>query len=844
MFTLFFLLVVVGVCSKQVDVGSTRLDFLTPDIVRVTSFPGAPHSGVRDSLTVLRADWPDVDTHVTNGTDSVTITTSKLKVEVSLTTNQVSFSDVTTGKPILAESDRTFTPTTDLGKSSYVIEQAWKQDPATNESIYGLGQFQNGFIDFNLAPIKLVQFNTEAIVPFFVSTNGYGILWDNYANSFWNPPTTVVPMTAFSSGNANDQQKAHGKVTAGPGRVFFQIDCADGFGAGMNKYLNLTVNGVPVVWWNYLTNLPDAITGPIELSTSEEVAVELTYDGWSSPPTVYVVNPAKENKMQSSLGEFIDYYFVYGQSIDGSISRMRNLTGTAELFPKGLYGFIQCKEHYHTQKELIGAAEEFRSRYIPVDMIVQDWHYWGNLGWQPVWDPSIYPDPAGMVKQLHEMNYHFMVSVWSKFDNGTKCFKAMQDQNYLIPETIWFDPYNPGAREQFYNFSLDSMFSIGVDSLWLDATEPEGWPNQNKPVYLGSGNAYAMPYSLMVTTAIETRLAEKNPDQRIFLLTRSSFAGQQRTGGVLWSGDIKSDYDVMRRQVTAALNFQLSGMPYWTQDAGGFFRPKDQYTNPTYLNMLCRWFQFAALSPLFRVHGGGSNTEIWNYGNETMEHLNNTITLRYRMLPYTYSMASKIAKEHYTIMRALVMDFPADMVARQVGDEWMFGPSFLVAPILTNGTSRSVYVPKLDTGVWFDFWTGNKVAPGTVTANADISQIPLYVRSSIVVLGPKRQYALENNAGPYEVRVYAGADATFILYEDDGTTKDYLNGQQSFVPLTWDDKGGKLTIGQREGSGFPGQVTHFTVNVCFVAEGHGVGPEPCHADKTVQYTGASVVVSR
>lgn len=330
-------------------------------------------------------------------------------------------------------------------------------------------------------------------------------------------------------------------------------------------------------------NLPNTMSARATLTAGVAYNLTLTVSGGKGAPRVFVLSPARPaNVLRSELASELDYYFIDGgeQGVDGAVAGYRQATGAATLPPKAVLGFTQCKERYHNQSELLQSAHTFRRLEIPVDFIVQDWHYWGpDCNWAPDWNPGQYPDPKGMVAELHSMNYTFMVSVWSKFGDCSAAYKIMSDKGFLINGTPYYDPYNSAAREQFYQLAKAAMFDIGVDALWLDATEPEGLVNINHSVALGSGNYFLNPYALETTRAISEGVV-RDYSMRVFSLTRSSFAGMHRNGAVLWSGDISGTWAMLQRQVAASINYALSGEPYWACDTGGFFRPANQYTDP------------------------------------------------------------------------------------------------------------------------------------------------------------------------------------------------------------------------------------------------------------------------
>eukprot|EP00946_MAST-07B_sp_MAST-7B-sp1_P000266 g266.t1 len=848
-----------------VTVGQTAVHVLAPHVLRVTHVPDGGSESDRHVSLVARAEWPKFDDwNSTEDDESVTISTALIRVVVDKETGLAKFysngaGSRNTAVPLLSESGHMFTPTTDLGKATYVVEQTWTPgDP--DEALFGGGEFQNGIINFKNAPIQLVQFNTEAIVPNFVSTTGYGILWDNYAWSYLNP---ADPKSALQFKFETPGTGVASFVPASSGVHHFYIDtCPGSFGCGMGKTLSLSITDgtekIDIVDWQQLSNLPNSITGRAKLIKDKMYEIHFHLDGFSDgdfgstlhPPVLVQRPDYGKTVLRSMVGNIIDYYFTYADgTMDSAISGYRDITGPAPLYPLWVYGFWQCREHYATQQEVLDAAHGFRNRSIPVDNIVQDWHYWGDLGWGPQWDPKVYPDPKAMVAELKSINFQLMVSVWSKYDNNTYFFKDMTSKGQMLNGTDYYDPWNSAAREQFYQYSKKAHFDIGVAALWLDATEPENFPNRDKNTALGSGNALFNTYSLMTTKAITDGLKRDYSGEqgaRPFSLTRSSFAGQQRSGAALWSGDTSGAWDSLRRQVSASLNYQMSGIPYWSQDIGGFFRPDDQYTSSDYRDMLVRWFHFGAFVPIYRVHGGASHTEPWHYGGDVMERINATNNLRYRMLPYTYSGFARVQNEGYTMQRAMVLAYGADWA--NVGDQFMWGEDILVAPVVTQAdnkaNSRNLMFPP---GLWYNFWTGDTVHSTNLKllrVPAPIDASPIYVRAgAILPLGPLKQYTTEKLADPLEVRIYAGADGFFSLYEDDGLS---ANAPASKIAFHWDDAIRLLTVDARVGS-FQGMLNTRTFQIVMVgsnsAGGHGTGVGPCSTpDKVVTYDGSKLKV--
>jgi alpha-D-xyloside xylohydrolase len=561
--------------------------------------------------------------------------------------------------------------------------------------------------------------------------------------------------------------------------------------------------------------------------------------------------------LSSEVADEADYYFVYGPDLDRVVAGYRELTGDAPLFGKWAYGFWQCKNRYKTQAELLGVARKYRDLKIPVDNIVQDWFWWNRKG-EHVFN-SNYPDPKGMVDELHRSNFHFMISVWPFFEPGSAEYAEMERRGWFVDKFKFdklpyhadgmavYDATNADARKYYWTLMDKGLFKLGADAWWLDTTEPETEGQEDNilldhKLAMGSGNRYLNLFSLLTTSAVYEGQRAASNDQRVYILSRSAFAGAQRNAVTAWSGDINSDWFSYRRQIPGGLNFSLSGLPYWTTDIGGFLsggNPKD----PAYRELFTRWFQYGTFCPIFRVHGSRDENELWSYGPETQQVLVAFDRLRYRMLPYIYSLAWKTTSERYTPMRPLVMDFRGDARAADIGDQFMYGPAFLVSPVTEPAaTTRHLYVPR---GSWYDFWTGAPLAGGTaIDARAPIDIMPVLVRAgSIVPLGPDIEWASQKAADPVELRVYRGANGNFTLYEDEGDTYNYEKGKYATIPLTWDEATRTLTIGDRKGD-FPGMLQERTFKVVFVGAGHGVGIEAeATPDRVVKYAGKAVTVT-
>jgi alpha-D-xyloside xylohydrolase len=573
-------------------------------------------------------------------------------------------------------------------------------------------------------------------------------------------------------------------------------------------------------------------------------------------------------RWSSEWGKAIDYYFCYDDgTIDAAMKAYRHLTGEAPLMPEWELGFWQCKERYASQEELLGVATRLRELKVPVDGIIQDWQYWPistNTWGSHLFDPQRYPDPVGMFKQLHQMNYHTLISVWAKFDLGSANSKELNAVGGMFPKVEryvsppgqgqWYDPFAAVGRQTYWKQMRDQLFAKGVDGWWLDAPEPEIGAQQWRAYTSPLGPMYETfnAYPLMHSKGIYEGQRATTDQKRVVILTRSAYAGQQRNSAITWSGDITGTWQVFKNQIPAGLNFSLSGIPYWNTDTGGFFGSRDTGNanpgSPLYQEFFSRWFQFSAFCPMFRVHGSYGTRpgkEFWRFDEKTQGILRNYLDLRYRLLPYLYSTAWQVTSEGTTFMRPLVMDFPKDPQVLGIGDQYLFGPAIMVTPVTSAGaTNRSVYLPA-GSAPWFNFWTGETSPAGQrVDAAADVETLPLFVKpGSIIPMGPFLQYSSEKPADPIELRVYRGADGKFTFYEDEGDTYNYEKGKYATIPISWNDAKGTLEIGKRSGE-FAGMLKEHTFNVVFVSSNHGAGiPVTDKPDAVVHYTGKTVTVS-
>lgn len=626
----------------------------------------------------------------------------------------------------------------------------------------------------------------------------------------------------------------------------------------------------------------------------------LYWDNYS--PTTFTDN-AEGTSFDFEVGACVNYYFMYGGNADGVVAEMRELTGQVPMFPLWTYGYWQSKERYKSQAEVVDVVRKYRELGVPLDGIIQDWQYWGhNYLWNAMdFTNPLYPNPKQMLDDVHAMNAHMSISIWSSFGPATKPYRELAPKGLLYDFKTWpasgldnwppdpeypsgvkvYDAYSPEARDIYWKYLDDGIFKYGMDTWWMDSTDPDHLDfkpsDLDQKTYLGSFRKVRNAYPLMAVGGVYEHQRAVTSDKRVFILTRSGFVGQQRYGSNVWSGDVGSSWESLRNQVPAGLNFSLCGMPHWNCDIGGFFA--GQYNkswndgtapkNPLYQELYVRWLQFGTFTPMMRSHGADTPREIYQFGKKgepVYDAIEKMIRLRYSLLPYIYSTSWEVTHRQFTIMRALMMDFPADKNVWDMGDEYMFGKAFLVAPVLeaqytsekevkvdeqsgwnrdnagkakedvagvdfTQKKSASVYLP--EGTAWYDFWTNEKLEGGQeITCETSLDLIPLYIKAgSIVPLGPDVQYATEKTWDALTLCVYPGADGSFILYEDEFDNYNYEKGAYTEIPMAWDESSRRLTIGARKGS-YPGMLESrkFTVRM------------PDGKEKTVNYTGKKVSV--
>ena len=605
---------------------------------------------------------------------------------------------------------------------------------------------------------------------------------------------------------------------------------------------------------------------------------------WDNPSPTIFRDDASGMLFESEVGDRVDYYFIYGGDADGVIAGIRKLTGTVPMLPLWSYGFMQSRERYKTQDEILGVLEGYRSRRVPIDCVIQDWQYWGN---NYLWNAMEFlnegfPDPKAMVDEIHAKNAHLLISIWASFGPMTKPYRELAAKGHLLNFETWpqsglpywpprmdypsgvlpYDAFSGEARDIYWKHLL-RLENLGIDGWWMDSTEPDhhSYKDSDLEIMTGEGsyrsvlNAFPI---LTVSGVVDNQLTVS--DRRPMILTRSAFTGQQRTGANTWSGDVQSTWDDFRHQIPAGLGYTLTGNPNFNSDIGGFFpgaynkrgETASCARNPRFHELYVRWLQFSLFNPMMRSHGESSRREIWEFGKEgepVYDAILKFIKMRYTLLPYIYSTSWKVTSDNGSFMRALVMDFPKDKNVWNMGSEFMFGDAYLVAPVTkalytseqrgwseetpdwTADKSFNVYLPK--GASWYDYWTGKLHQGGRyVSVSAKLDDIPLFVKAgSIVPEGPDVQYCNEKPWDELVIKVYPGANGSFTLYEDEGDGQNYRKGEYSTIEFTL--KGRTLSIGERSGS-FKG-MPQMRVFMLVFADGA--------ASKEVEYSGDKMSIN-
>lgn len=905
---------------------AVKLEVITDNIIRVMAAPGKEMAPTQSLVTVY-SKRPGLSWDVIPSKDSLTLKTKKLTAIVDLKTGAVTFRDQT-GKKILAEKQplgRQFQPVVFDGKRHYTLTQAFQTTPS--DAWYGLGQHQDGIINYRGQQVTFFQNNTEVAIPFLISNKNYGILWDNYSLTRAGDVRPLHPLADLqllskkgmagwlTASYANNKQKPQeiiaeraeavinmeflgdsknqlpAEFTPATGMVTWEGSLAS-YLSGLHQF-RFTFGGSLKVWldgklvldhWRKAWNPAPALI-PFHFKKGEKVPVriEWTPEGGESYLSLKWQEPltqAEQNSFGfcSEAGQQIDYYFIYGNNMDEVIAGYRELTGKAPIVPKWALGFWQSRERYKTQDEILNTVDEFRKRKIPIDNIVLDWSYWKEAGWgSQDFDETRFPSPDSMIGVLHKKyNTQIMISVWPKFYEGIPTYNEFDKNGWLYKRNIadrqrdwigkgyvstFYDAFNENARKGFWDLINKKIYSKGIDAWWMDASEPDILSNvdpekrksQMTPTALGSAAEYLNAYPLQNAKGIYEGQRSTDPNKRVFLLTRSGFAGSQRYGAAIWSGDIGSTWRDMKNQIAAGLNFSMSGLPYWTMDIGGFVVP-EKFEKPDGENLEewrelnTRWYQFGAFVPLFRSHGQFPYREIFNIAPEAHPAYQSFLyydKLRYRLMPYIYSLAGAAYHDDYTIMRGLAMDFPTDTAVLNIGDQYMFGSSLLVNPVYEyKQRHRSVYLPGC--AGWYDLYSGKWYAGGqTITAEASYERMPLFVKAgSIIPFGLELQYTAEKTADTITLNIYTGADASFNLYEDEGTNYNYEKGAFSIIPVKYNEATKTVTIGDRKGS-FNGMLQKKTFRINFITPGGAKSLDfGSKCDKAASYKGKEITIKK
>lgn len=752
-----------AISGKQTDI---EIQWFGPNTLRVLKTPQGK-SVKKESLSVIAHPKNSGIKITTPGNGCIVMTSQTLTVTLNPQTGIITYAKPN-GDTLLIEQEnvKAFTPINDAGRSTYSVYQGFTT--SKEEGLYGLGQLQNGQMMQRDITKHLVQGNVEDVSPFFQSTKGYGVFWDNYSG------------------------------------------------------------------------------------------------------TTYTDNE-QETSFRSEIGDCIDYYFMYGGSADGVIAEVRALTGDVPMMPLWSYGFMQSKERYKSQEETVGVVKKYRELGIPLDCIIQDWQYWGhNYLWNAMdFQNPTFSRPKDMIDEVHALNARMMISIWSSFGPATKPYRALDKEGLLFDIETWpqsgvdgwppnmeypsgvrvYDAYSPKARDIYWEHLNKGIFQLGMDGWWMDSTEPDHFNHKesdfDRQTSLGSYRSVRNAYPLVSVGGVYDHQRALTQDKRVIILTRSGFLGQQRYGSNVWSGDVQSSWDMFRKQITAGLNFSLTGMPHWNSDLGGFFAgsyntswgDNSATRNPMYQELYVRWLQFGVFCPMMRSHGADVPREFYWYGKKgepVYDALVDAVKLRYTLLPYIYSTSWDVTHNRSTFMRALFMDFLGDKQTWNINNAYMFGKAFLVAPVLhaqytpevhqkklkenegwdrnnketakapvltdfTQTKSMEVYLPA-DTR-WYNYWTNEAIEGGQkLTVSTTLNRIPLFVRAgSIVPYGPEVQYTSEKKWDNLTLCIYPGYNGSFTLYEDEGDNYNYENGAYTEIPMNWDNASRILTIGARKG---------------------------------------------
>ena len=776
--------------QQQVADTEIKAEFYTPTIVRVTKTPVGRNYTPKNLVVTAKPQ------DVTVSRKGNSMSSSSLTVKMDARTGALTFTTAN-GKTLLREKTFSFAKRNEgHDADAYRVNQTFTLDK--DEAIYGLGTIQNGKMNRRGEHKRMEQSNLEDFQNVLQSIKGWGIYWDNYSP------------TQFDDDNS-----------------------------GMS--------------------------------------------------------------FTSEVGEAVDYYFMYGGSADGVIAEMRHLSGDVPMFPLWTYGFWQSKERYKSPAEVVGVVDRHRKLQVPLDGIIQDWQYWGsNYLWNAMdFLAEEYANGKKMIKDVHERNAHFMISIWASFGPQTQQFRELSEKGLLMPFETWpqsglshiwppvmkypsgvkvYDAFSSEARNIYWKY-LKTLFDYGTDGWWMDSTDPDFFnpreSDYDHQVTGGTWRSLRNAFPLETVRGVYQAQRKESSAKRVFIMTRSAFAGQQHYGSNMWSGDVASSWDMLRKQVPAGLSYSLTGNPNFNTDIGGFFcgsyntkGPGSAPQNPQYQELYVRWMQYGLFCPIFRSHGADAPREIWQFGEKgepVYDAIEKTIRLRYRLIPYLYSMAWQVTSNNESYLRPLFSDFANDRRVWDTTDEFMFGRSILAAPVVEAQYTAEAVVKEdamsgwdkkeahdsgnlakvdfkaqktatkyLPSGAeWYDFWTGKRFKGGQkVTLQTQLDRVPMFVRAgSILPLGPEMQYTGEKSWDNLEIRIYPGADGTFVLYEDEGDNYNYEKGVFATIAFQWNNKSQTLTIGNRQGT-YPGMLEsrHFTVVL------------PDGRQQRVAYEGSSVEV--
>jgi alpha-D-xyloside xylohydrolase len=909
------------------DPRKLKLDVISDRIIHVMASPEMSFSNERSLIVADNINLAYPEFNVDGNNDSLILSTSEISAKISIASGQIVFRD-RNNKILLKEPEnggKSFNPYSVEGTDGYSLYQVFESPE--DEAFYGLGQHQSDEFNYKGLNEILYQYNTKVSIPFIVSNKNYGLLWDNYSLTRFGDPREYSQIDLFRLYDDNGEEgglTATYYVNSNPDRIFIKrkessIDYENletvknfpekfplyrslitwtgkiephetglyHFKLYYAGYIKVFIDNEPVVaerWrtaWNPNTY---KFRKNMEEGKKYSIRIEWQPDGGISYIGMKALSPRTTSdqgnfSLSSEMGDQIDYYFIKGENIDEVISGYRSITGKAPIMPKWALGYWQSRERYKSQTELLDVVKEYRKRKIPLDNIVLDWSYWPVDAWgSHEFDPQFFPDPEGMVNEVHRLNTKIMISVWPKFYYTTEHFREFDKNGWMYRQAVndsvrdwigkgyigsFYDAYSAGARKLFWEQIKGKIYTKGFDAWWMDASEPDILSNASieyrkklsTPTALGPSTKYFNTYALVNAMAIYNGQRSVDPDKRVFLLTRSGFAGLQRYSTATWSGDIGTRWEEMKAQIPAGLNYSLSGIPYWTFDIGGF-AVEGRYTRAQegsedleeWRELNTRWYQFGSFCPLFRSHGQFPFREVFNISPEQHPAYKSMVyydKLRYYLMPYIYSLAGLTYFNDYTIMRAMVMDFGSDRNVESIGDQYMFGPSILVAPVYHyKARTREVYLP--ETCGWYDLYTGKYFSGGQkLDADAPYERMPLFVKEgSIIPVGPEIQYTDEKPADPLTLCIYTGRDCAFTLYEDEGTNYNYEKGACSTIKFSFDNKTGTLKIGKRLGE-YDGMLKSRTFNIIWVSKDKPLAFNPeAHPHDVVSYNGEETIIRK